>query len=325
MLGRAQKQTPGRLAAARRLARDRRDRPGHARTTSAACRRRCTRRFSRSWGSRARSTGISARSRSSSASSCPTSGPASTVPVDGTIGIHVYRVLQEALSNVVAPLGRRPRVGAPALRRRPRSSSKWRIMAPGSRRGPARRGLGLVAMRERAELVGGTIEFARPAEGGTLVRLRVPLEELDGQGGRSDSARPGRHTMDKITVLLADDHHLVRRGFRRMLEDDPRSQRRRRSERRRRGRAPGAQPRAARRRDGLRHARHERPRRDPAHPRDPARHRDPHAQHARRGDARVAGARRRRARIHPEERARPRPRVGGQARRRGRDGARSDA
>jgi DNA-binding NarL/FixJ family response regulator len=25
----------------------------------------------------------------------------------------------------------------------------------------------------------------------------------------------------RITVLLADDHHLVRRGFRRMLEDDP--------------------------------------------------------------------------------------------------------
>ena len=27
---------------------------------------------------------------------------------------------------------------------------------------------------------------------------------------------------DKIRVLLADDHHLVRRGFRRLLEDDPR-------------------------------------------------------------------------------------------------------
>jgi DNA-binding NarL/FixJ family response regulator len=26
---------------------------------------------------------------------------------------------------------------------------------------------------------------------------------------------------EKITVLLADDHHLVRRGFRRLLEDDP--------------------------------------------------------------------------------------------------------
>src|SRR5258705_13562928 len=28
-------------------------------------------------------------------------------------------------------------------------------------------------------------------------------------------------TAPKITVLLADDHALVRRGFRRMLEDDP--------------------------------------------------------------------------------------------------------
>jgi DNA-binding NarL/FixJ family response regulator len=29
------------------------------------------------------------------------------------------------------------------------------------------------------------------------------------------------HMADKITVLLADDHTLVRRGFRRLLEDDP--------------------------------------------------------------------------------------------------------
>jgi len=28
-------------------------------------------------------------------------------------------------------------------------------------------------------------------------------------------------TSDRITVLLADDHALVRRGFRRLLEDDP--------------------------------------------------------------------------------------------------------
>jgi signal transduction histidine kinase len=37
-------------------------------------------------------------------------------------------------------------------------------------------GIGLVAMRERAELLGGTLEFSRPAAGGTLVRLRVPKE-----------------------------------------------------------------------------------------------------------------------------------------------------
>ena len=36
----------------------------------------------------------------------------------------------------LAPLGRRPRVGASELFRRRRSSSKWRIMVPGLRRGP---------------------------------------------------------------------------------------------------------------------------------------------------------------------------------------------
>jgi signal transduction histidine kinase len=40
------------------------------------------------------------------------------------------------------------------------------------------RGLGLVAMRERADLLGGTIEFLTPAAGGTLVRLRVPSDTL---------------------------------------------------------------------------------------------------------------------------------------------------
>ena len=61
-----------------------------------------------------------------------------------------------------------------------------------SRPRTGRRGLGLVAMRERAELVGGTIEFARPDEGGTLVRLRVPLEEAGrATVGRGDSVRPG--------------------------------------------------------------------------------------------------------------------------------------
>jgi len=52
----------------------------------------------------------------------------------------------------------------------------------------ATQGIGLVAMRERAELLGGTVEFARPAQNadgrgadgrGTLVRLRVPREKLE--------------------------------------------------------------------------------------------------------------------------------------------------
>lgn len=42
-----------------------------------------------------------------------------------------------------------------------------------------RHGIGLVAMRERAQLIHGTIEFLQPPAGGTLVRLRVPREVPD--------------------------------------------------------------------------------------------------------------------------------------------------
>jgi len=98
------------------------------------------------------------------------------VPVDGTLGIHVYRVLQEALSNVAR------HSGADRVWVRLRYLTgvlELEVEDHGSGLGArtARRGLGLVAMQERAELVGGSIEFMRPEEGGTLVRLRVPLEE----------------------------------------------------------------------------------------------------------------------------------------------------
>jgi signal transduction histidine kinase len=44
---------------------------------------------------------------------------------------------------------------------------------------PNRRGIGLVAMRERAELMGGQISFARLPEGGTLVHLVVPRDKTE--------------------------------------------------------------------------------------------------------------------------------------------------
>jgi signal transduction histidine kinase len=43
---------------------------------------------------------------------------------------------------------------------------------------PARRGLGLVAMRERAELLGGSIRFEPAPGGGTVVKLEVPRETV---------------------------------------------------------------------------------------------------------------------------------------------------
>ncbi len=96
------------------------------------------------------------------------------LPMNGTAGIHVYRVLQEALNNVARHSG--------ADRAWVRLNHEAGVLAlevedHGKGFGPdPGRGLGVVAMRERADLLGGTIEFLRPVEGGTLVRLRVPVE-----------------------------------------------------------------------------------------------------------------------------------------------------
>jgi signal transduction histidine kinase len=100
--------------------------------------------------------------------------PVSPVTVDSDIGIHVYRVLQEALSNVARHSG--------ATKARVRLDCEGGVLhlevedyGTGIGASPARRGLGIVAMRERAALVGGSIEFLRPAAGGTLIRLLVPI------------------------------------------------------------------------------------------------------------------------------------------------------
>jgi len=100
--------------------------------------------------------------------------PASAIPVDSEIGIQVYRVLQESLSNVSKHAAVKR-----AIVRLDVSDGMLRLEVEDHGAGiPASaptRGLGIIGMRERAALVGGTIEFVRPAEGGTLVRLRVPM------------------------------------------------------------------------------------------------------------------------------------------------------
>jgi signal transduction histidine kinase len=103
-------------------------------------------------------------------------------PVDSATAIHVYRVLQEALSNVA----RHAQTDAVVVRLRYAAAELELDVEdhgtglPGQR---TRRGLGMIAMRERAELVGGRIEFLRPDGGGTLVRLRVPAGEAEMAGG----------------------------------------------------------------------------------------------------------------------------------------------
>jgi signal transduction histidine kinase len=102
--------------------------------------------------------------------------PADPLPaVSGEIGIQVYRVLQESLSNVARHSG----VTRATVRLRLASgvlALEVEDHGSGLAAGPSgRRGLGIVAMRERAALVGGRIEFLRPSEGGTLVRMTVPV------------------------------------------------------------------------------------------------------------------------------------------------------
>jgi signal transduction histidine kinase len=98
----------------------------------------------------------------------------SPAPVDSTRAIHVYRILQEALSNVA----RHSRATSAVVRLRfdaGKLDLEIEDQGRGLDLGTVRRGLGLVAMRERAALVGGTLEFLRPPHGGTRVRFSMPL------------------------------------------------------------------------------------------------------------------------------------------------------
>lgn len=95
--------------------------------------------------------------------------------VESTAGVHIYRIVQEALNNVTRHAGtRRAWV---RLRFQPqRLEVEVEDHGSGMSARPVRSGIGLVAMRERAELLGGTLDFLRPSAGGTLVRLHVPRE-----------------------------------------------------------------------------------------------------------------------------------------------------
>jgi two-component system NarL family sensor kinase len=99
--------------------------------------------------------------------------------VTDRIAIHVYRVLQEALNNLArhsgSPLAM-VRLEFPAGRLSLEIEDRGQGI-PEQRNGTTRKGIGMTAMRERAELLHGSFEVLRPGEGGTLVRLDVPLTD----------------------------------------------------------------------------------------------------------------------------------------------------
>ena len=103
-------------------------------------------------------------------------------PVNGNTAVQVYRVLQEALNNVTRHSGAKE---AWVRLRFVSEQLELEVEDHGKGIGAAstQQGIGLVAMRERAELVGGRIDFLQPEQNGTLVRLIVPRESVDGHGG----------------------------------------------------------------------------------------------------------------------------------------------
>jgi signal transduction histidine kinase len=101
--------------------------------------------------------------------------PDALAPVDASVAIHVYRVLQEALSNVARHSG----IAEATVRLAFKGGALHLEIEDHGAGIPVeggRRGLGLVGMRERAELVGGAVTFSTPPRGGTLVSLVVPIE-----------------------------------------------------------------------------------------------------------------------------------------------------
>ena len=101
--------------------------------------------------------------------------------VENSAGVHIYRVLQEALNNVSRHAGVRE-----AWVRAQYSPQGFLLEVEdhggGIKQNKGQGGIGLVAMRERAEILGGKLEISQPAAGGTLVRLRVPREKVETHG-----------------------------------------------------------------------------------------------------------------------------------------------
>jgi signal transduction histidine kinase len=97
--------------------------------------------------------------------------------VEGSAAVQVYRVLQEALNNVARHSGAKQ--AWVRLRFLPAALElEVEDHGVGFSGRPAKQGIGLVAMRERAELMGGRIVFSTPAAGGTLLQLIVPRENV---------------------------------------------------------------------------------------------------------------------------------------------------
>ncbi|HWE05964.1 MAG TPA: sensor histidine kinase [Rhizomicrobium sp.] len=98
--------------------------------------------------------------------------------LDRETAVHLYRVTQEALNNVAKHA--RVKQALVRLTFTPAEAVlEIQDFGVGITRNPDR-GLGLVSMRERTEMMKGKLEIARGETGGTLVRVVVPVSAMEG-------------------------------------------------------------------------------------------------------------------------------------------------
>ncbi|MGW0768486.1 sensor histidine kinase [Streptomyces sp. NPDC002676] len=112
-------------------------------------------------------------------------------PLPPGVELCAYRVVQEALTNALKHAGRaRARVelgyGTHDLTVRVTDDGEGAIQA----RVPTRGGHGLIGMRERAKLYGGTISVGPRAEGGFEVHLTLPTSATERSRGGTPEAEP---------------------------------------------------------------------------------------------------------------------------------------
>lgn len=156
-----------------------------------------------------------------------------SVRLDPATETALFRIAQEAVTNALKHSGTsRLRV---SLRRAPlgcilevRDWGKGFDMARVWERRDESRRIGLVSMRERAELVGGRLHMESAPGRGTTVRVELPLRNQIRHPGKGDDDEGVRQMPDQISrcgpaekgairVLIADDHPMVRQGLRTML------------------------------------------------------------------------------------------------------------
>lgn len=94
-------------------------------------------------------------------------------------------------------------------------------------------GLGLFGIWERLEHLGGELRIESNPGGGTRIAMTAPLDlpsassALAASDGLSSADGGSQHTagaveaVDRVRILLVDDHHILREGLAKLLRDEP--------------------------------------------------------------------------------------------------------